>query len=84
MEQMEERVGFSGATRVLVTLASFIVVVAGLRAASSVLVPLLLAAFIAVICTVPLTMLLRIALEGSDDTRWIATMLGPGPSGKPR
>ena len=43
----------------LLMLASFIVVVAGMKAASSLLVPLFLAVFIAVICTPPLFWLHR-------------------------
>ena len=39
---------------VLLTLASFVIVVAGMKVASSILVPFLLAVFIAVICTPPL------------------------------
>jgi len=38
-------------TRVLITMASFIIVVAGMKAATSILVPFLLAVFIAIICT---------------------------------
>jgi len=41
-------------TPVLLTLASFIIVVAGMKAASSLIVPFFLAVFIAVICTPPL------------------------------
>jgi len=40
----------SGGNRFLVTAAAFVVVVAGMRAASSILVPFLLAVFIAIIC----------------------------------
>ena len=36
------------------TLAGFVVVVAGMKAASSILVPFFLAVFIAVLCTPPL------------------------------
>jgi predicted PurR-regulated permease PerM len=43
----------------LLILASFIIVVAGLKAASSILVPFLLAVFIAVICTPPMFWLQR-------------------------
>src|SRR3989304_300455 len=39
---------------VLLILASFIIVVAGMKAASSILVPFFLAVFIAVLCTPPL------------------------------
>jgi AI-2 transport protein TqsA len=44
---------------VIVILASFIIVVAGMKAASSLLVPFFLAVFIAVICTPPLFWLQR-------------------------
>ena len=44
---------------VLLILASFIVVVAGMKAASSILVPFFLAVFISVICTPPLFLLQR-------------------------
>src|SRR5512143_45404 len=43
----------------LLILASFIIVVAGMKAASSILVPFFLAVFIAVICTPPLFWLQR-------------------------
>ncbi len=43
----------------LLSLASFVVVVAGMKAASSILVPFFLAVFIAVICTPPLFWLQR-------------------------
>ena len=44
-------------TRVLVSIASFVVVVAGLKAAQSLVVPFLLSVFIAVICAPPLNWL---------------------------
>ena len=40
--------------RLLLTLASFVIVVAGMRAAQPLMVPFLLAIFIAIICTGPL------------------------------
>ena len=46
-------------TPALLTLASFIIVVAGMKAASSILVPFFLAVFIAVICAPPLFWLQR-------------------------
>ncbi len=46
-------------TRVLLTLASFVIVVAGLRAAEAIIVPFLLSALIAMICTPPLFWLQR-------------------------
>jgi len=42
------------AARVLLIIAAFIVVVAGMQAAKAIIVPLLLAAFISVICSPPL------------------------------
>lgn len=41
----------SGGNRFLITAAAFVIVVAGMRAASTILVPFLLAVFIAIICT---------------------------------
>src|SRR4030066_2019385 len=46
-------------TPALLILASFVIVVAGMKAASSILVPFFLAVFIAVICTPPLFWLQR-------------------------
>ncbi len=43
----------------ILMLASFVIVVAGMKAASSILVPFFLAVFIAVICTPPLFWLQR-------------------------
>ncbi len=34
---------------------------------------------IGMLLSVPLTMIVKIALEGSADTRWMAVLLGPGP-----
>jgi len=46
-------------TRILLNLAAFVVIVAGMRAASSLLVPFLLAIFLAVLCATPLRWLTR-------------------------
>jgi AI-2 transport protein TqsA len=51
---MNDKTGTTGRPHLLVLMASFIIVVAGMKAASSLLVPFLLAVFIAVICTPPL------------------------------
>jgi len=45
--------GFSGATRVLFVLAAFVIVVAGMRAADSLMVTFLLSGFFAIICAPP-------------------------------
>lgn len=51
---MEEKRKTSKAARILITAASFVILVAGMRAASSILVPFLLAMFVAIICAPPL------------------------------
>ena len=51
---MSDKTGTTGRPHALVLMASFIIVVAGMKAASSILVPFFLAVFIAVICTPPL------------------------------
>ena len=51
MEASDQR---SRVSRILLTAASFIIVVAGMQAASSILVPFLLSMFIAIICAPPL------------------------------
>lgn len=43
--------GLSGPTRFLMTAAAFVVVVAGMRAAVEIIIPFLLAVFLAIICT---------------------------------
>ncbi len=54
---MSTDTGLSKSSRFLVTAASFVVVVAGMRAAESLLVPFLIAIFIAVICLPPLSLM---------------------------
>jgi predicted PurR-regulated permease PerM len=54
----------------LISLAAFVVVVAGLRAAQSIVTPILLAAFLAVICFPPLTWLVRKGLPN-----WLALLI---------
>ena len=34
---------------------------------------------VGMLLSVPLTMIVKIALEGSEDTRWLAVLLGTGP-----
>jgi len=50
---MTEQTGQTGGARFLLTAASFVIVVAGMRAAETILVPFLIAVFIAVICLPP-------------------------------
>jgi len=56
---MNDNIKREAKTPALLILASFIIVVAGMKAASSILVPFFLAVFIAVICTPPLFWLQR-------------------------
>lgn len=48
---MKEKFGFSQGARFLMIMASFVIVVAGMKAAATLLVPFLLSIFIAIICT---------------------------------
>ena len=59
MTTVQEKSGLSPAARFLVLSACFIILVAGIRSAGSIVVPFLLSAFIAVICTSPLFWLKR-------------------------
>lgn len=56
---MDDNVKRTAKTPALLILASFVIVVAGMKAASSILVPFFLAVFIAVICAPPLFWLQR-------------------------
>src|SRR4030042_6896546 len=56
---MDDNVKRTAKTPALLILASFVIVVAGMKAARSILVPFFLAVFIAVICTPPLFWLQR-------------------------
>ena len=72
---------------VLLIIAAFVVMVAGMKAAAAILIPILLAVFISMffwgwvlgpvgmLLSVPLTMIAKIALASSDDTRWLAVLL---------
>ncbi|MBN1902732.1 AI-2E family transporter [Candidatus Sumerlaeota bacterium] len=51
---MKEKLGFTRGARILMITASFVIVVAGMKAATSILVPFLLSIFISIICTPPL------------------------------
>jgi len=61
---------WGGAAKILVSLAGFVIVVAGLRAASPLIVPFLLAVFIAIICAPPLFWLQRQGVR-----KWLALVL---------
>ena len=56
---MTTATGFSSASRVLFVLAAFIIVVAGMRAAESLMVTFLLSGFFAIICTPPFIFMQR-------------------------
>ena len=60
----------ASAPTLLVTMAAFVVVVAGMRAAETIIVPFLLAVFIAVICSPPLLWLERKGLP-----KWAALLV---------
>ncbi|MDH3695166.1 MAG: AI-2E family transporter, partial [Gammaproteobacteria bacterium] len=55
----QDNLHFSTASRIVITIASVTVVIAGMRAASSILVPFLMAIFVAIISTPPLFWLQR-------------------------
>lgn len=55
----ESHFGFAAGARAVLTLAAFVIVVAGMRAAKPILIPILLAIFLAVIATPPLFWLRR-------------------------
>jgi predicted PurR-regulated permease PerM len=57
-------------SRILVTFAAFIVIVAGMRAASSIVVPFLLAVFLAMICSAPVAWLQRRGISA-----WLAILV---------
>ena len=59
MTPVQQKSGLSPGARGLVLSACFIIIVAGIRSAGSIVVPFLLSAFIAVICTSPLFWLKR-------------------------
>ncbi len=51
---MEDQTGLSRELRIILAIACFVVIIAGMRAAAGLLVPFLLSVFIAIICTPPL------------------------------
>jgi len=62
--------GFSSATRVLFVLAAFVVVVAGMRAAESLMVTFLLSGFFAIICAPPF-----LYLSNKGVPQWLSLIL---------
>ncbi|NQU09706.1 AI-2E family transporter [bacterium] len=66
----EEPGRLTGPGRALLSVACFVVIIAGLRAASDIVVPFLLAVFIAIICAPPLFWLQRQGLP-----RWVCLLL---------
>ncbi len=59
MTAQEQKTGQSSTTRLMITVACSIIIIAGMRAAQSIIVPFFLSAFIAAICAVPLLWLKR-------------------------
>ncbi len=57
-------------SRILITFAAFIVIVAGMKAASSIVVPVLLALFVAIICSAPVSWLV-----GKRVSPWLAILV---------
>ena len=59
MTSPEQKTGQSSTTRLMITVACSVVIIAGMRAAQSIIVPFLLSVFLAVICSIPLLFLKR-------------------------
>jgi predicted PurR-regulated permease PerM len=62
--------GNSSTSRILVTFAAFIVIVAGMKAASAIVVPVLLALFLTVICSSPVSWMVRKGVSA-----WLAILV---------
>ncbi len=69
---METKGNTSKVARILITAAAFVVIVAGMRTASSILVPFLLSIFIAIICAPPLFWMQR---KGAPNTLAVLCIL---------
>jgi AI-2 transport protein TqsA len=69
---MEQDLRISKMARILIVAASFVVIIAGMRAASSILVPFLLSIFIALICAPPLFWMKR---QGVPNTLAVLSIL---------
>lgn len=70
MARLDEQLGFTPAARFLLVAGAFVIVVAGLKAASNLITPFLLAVFIAVLVEPPLQYLRRHGLPG-----WTAMLI---------
>lgn len=64
------RSGLSPTTRALVAVAAFVIIIAGMRSAQSILVPFLLAAFITIILSGPLQW-----LQSKGLSRWVSMLV---------
>jgi AI-2 transport protein TqsA len=67
---MQEHVGFSSAGRLVIIFAAFIIVVAGIKSAESLMVTFFLSGFFAIICAPPFMLLLR---KGVPD--WLSLLI---------
>lgn len=56
---MPESAAGSATARIMITLAAFVVIIAGMKAAAAIIVPFLLALFLAVICAAPASLMQR-------------------------
>ncbi len=62
--------GTGSTSRILVTFAAFVVIVAGMKAAGSIVVPVLFALFLAIICSSPVSWLV-----GKGISAWLAILV---------
>lgn len=67
---MSQPDGFSAGARVIITMAAFVVVVAGMKAAGTLMVTFLLASFIAILCAPPFMLMKRYGVPS-----WISILV---------
>ena len=67
---MQEHTGFSGAARLIIIFAAFVVVVAGIKTAESLMVTFLLSGFFAIICAPPF-----IFMQRKGVPEWLSLLL---------
>jgi AI-2 transport protein TqsA len=67
---MSQSDGFSAGARIIITMAAFVVVVAGMKAAATLMVTFLLAAFIAILCAPPFILMQRYGVPS-----WISILV---------